>query len=122
MTDQRDPFREFLDAMIKAMGEETDRKMLELTKPAEDIFVEINGKKIPYLGEIKVIWAEEDEPMTEQVETFVRGYPKVDGKYFGGKIKECDCPACMARVEDERRMWAEIGIDVFGEEVRRDGE
>ena len=113
MTEQRDPFRAFIDQMIKAMHDDLDRKMMSNPHTPH---VEIDGKKIPYLGEIKVSWTEDDEPMTELAESFVRGSPRVDGKYFGGTIKECDCPACTHKVEDERRMWAEIGIDVFGKE------
>lgn len=32
--------------------------------------------------------------------------------------EECTCHACMQAKEEERRMWAAVGIDVFGVEVK----
>jgi len=115
----RDPHREFLDQMRRAIAKQIDRDIMG------DLSKHSGGFLIP-LGQLKAVWTEEDEPMTELTESVVRGNWAKSNEQLRNKLaaqtRECDCPACMARVEDERRMWAEIGIDVFGEEVRRDGE
>ena len=103
MTDpRRDPLDEILKQIAEAMARETDRLMLGGSpKPTK----ENGGFLIPF----GAVWTKEDEPMTDLVEPFIRGYPVTR------RQAECDCPNCTARVEEERRMWAGVGIDVFGE-------
>jgi len=110
---ERDPYREFIDQMIQAMHNKIDRDIMG------DLSKHSGGFLIP-LGQLKAVWTEEDEPMTELTESVVRGNWAKSNEQLRDKLaaqtRECDCPACTNTIENERRMWAAIGIDVFGKE------
>ena len=113
---ERDPYEEHMAEILRKMAANLDRLMLKRSDQAPEYGqIEIDGKRIPYLGEIKAIWTGDDEPMTEMMDTFVRGYPRRIVNHQE-EPADCDCPKCEAAREEERRMWAEVGIDVFRKE------